>query len=159
MDPIDEEFIAYYQKVGKACGFDDLAATIFARLFLEPGEIAMSDLAEETGYSLASISNKLKILEHTGLISRRTKPGTRRVYISVNKGIMKVFIWQLQQVRSEQTQPAMADIPRIISRFENEDLPEEQKEKLATLKRYYDDMTKIDLVIDEIIKKLQADQA
>ena len=41
MDPINEEFIAYYQKVGKACDLGNPAATTFARLFPEPGKIAI----------------------------------------------------------------------------------------------------------------------
>lgn len=50
MDQIDREFINFYQRVGKAYGMDSLTSTIVARLFIEPGEVSIKELAEETGF-------------------------------------------------------------------------------------------------------------
>ncbi|WP_292484890.1 hypothetical protein [Methanohalobium sp.] len=61
MDSIDQGFIKFYQEVGKANSMDELPATLFARLFIEPDEIAMNELAEETRYTLASISSELPL--------------------------------------------------------------------------------------------------
>lgn len=71
MDSIDKAFIKFYREVGNANGMDELTSTLFARLFIEPDVIAMNELAEETGYSLASISNKIKFLEVSGYVVRK----------------------------------------------------------------------------------------
>jgi DNA-binding transcriptional regulator GbsR (MarR family) len=157
MDSIDQDFITFMQEVGKAQGMDSLAATIFARLFIEPGEIAMSDLAEETGYSLASISNKLKLLERTGFITRRTRPGTRKVYLSADKDTLKVFVWQLKQLQAVQARPVLEEIPRIVARYESEPLAEVQREKLRIMERYCEDMRLIDGMIADLIARLEGE--
>lgn len=68
MDQIDREFINFYQRVGKAYGMDSLTSTIVARLFIEPGEASIKKLAEEIGYSLASVSNKVRQLAPSGFM-------------------------------------------------------------------------------------------
>lgn len=155
MDSIDKDFIAFYQSVGKAYGMDSLASTIFARLFIEPGEIAMSELAEETGYSLASISNKLRMFELSGSVTRRTKPGTRKIYVSADKDILKVTLRQFQQFRVHHALPASVEIPHLLERYEKEDLDEQQQVKLEILRHYYEDMLKLDALILEMLDKLE----
>ncbi|KKH99975.1 hypothetical protein EO95_08470 [Methanosarcina sp. 1.H.T.1A.1] len=155
MDQIDREFINYYQRVGKAYGMDSLTATIVARLFIEPGEVSMKELAEETGYSLASVSNKIRQLEPSGFIVRGTKPGTRKVYVRANKDILRVAIGQLIRAQAGEIQPATIEIPRMIEHYQNEDLSEAQKEKIEILKRYHRDMLKLDNILEEVIEKLE----
>ncbi|MCQ1534204.1 MarR family transcriptional regulator [Methanosarcina sp. KYL-1] len=155
MDEIDREFIAFYQNVGKAYGMDSLMATIFARVYVEPGEMGMSELAEETGYSLASVSNKIRQLEPSGLITRNTKPGTRKVYVHSDKDILRIALGQLVRTRASETQPAAIEIPRMIERFEKEELSEKQQEKLEILRRYHRDMLKLDSLLEEMLEKLE----
>ena len=155
MDEIDRGFIDFYQNVGKAYGMDSLMAALFARVYIEPGEMGMSELAEETGYSLASVSNKIRQLEPSGLISRNTKPGTRKVYVHADKDILKIAMGQLLRTRANETQPAAIEIPRMIERFEKEELSEKQQEKLEILRRYHRDMLKLDSVLEEMLEKLE----
>ncbi len=155
MDDIDREFIDFYQNVGKAYGMDSLMATIFARVYIEPGEMGMSELAEETGYSLASVSNKIRQLEPSGLISRSTKPGTRKVYVHADKDILKIAQGQLLRTRANETQPATIEIPRMVERFEKDELSEKQQEKLEILRRYHRDMLKLDSLLEEMLEKLE----
>jgi len=155
MDEIDREFIDFYQNVGKAYGMDSLMAALFARVYIEPGEMGMSELAEETGYSLASVSNKIRQLEPSGLISRNTKPGTRKVYVHADKDILKIAHGQMLRARVNETQPAAIEVPRMIERFEMEELSEIQKEKLEILRRYHRDMLKLDSLLEEMLVKLE----
>lgn len=155
MDEIDREFIAFYQNVGKAYGMDSLMAALFARVYIEPGEMGMSELAEETGYSLASVSNKIRQLEPSGLISRNTKPGTRKVFVHADKDILKIAMGQLLRTRANETQPAAIEIPLMIERFEKEELSEKQQEKLGILRRYHRDMLKLDSLLEEMLDKLE----
>lgn len=158
MDKIDKAFIDFYKPIGKAYGMDDLTASIFARLFIEPGEISMSELAAETGYSLSSISNKVKLLEPTGFVTRQTKPGTRKVYLYTRKNILDILMWQLNRVRLNEIERAKTKIPPLVTHHDEKSLTDVQKEKIAILKQYHDDLMKFDDVLNEILEKLENDQ-
>jgi DNA-binding transcriptional regulator GbsR (MarR family) len=155
MDQIDREFISFYQRVGKAYGMDSLTSTIAARLFIEPGEVSIKELAEETGYSLASVSNKVRQLEPSGFIVKRTKPGTRKIYVRANKDILRVAIGQLIRTQAGEIQPAIIEIPHMIEQYQNEDLSDAQKEKIEILKRYHKDMLKLNIILEEMMEKLE----
>ncbi|MDD3042964.1 MAG: hypothetical protein PHW56_08485 [Methanosarcinaceae archaeon] len=155
MDSIDRDFIAFYQSVGKAYGMDTLTSTLFARLFIEPGEIGMSELAEETGYSLASVSNNIRKFELSGLVMKRTKPGTRKIYVEADKNVLKIAFRQFQQFREYQALPVSLEIPRLLEKYEKEELNERQRAKLEILKHYYKDMLKLDTLIEGMLEKLE----
>ncbi|WP_229387682.1 HTH domain-containing protein [Methanosarcina sp. DH2] len=155
MDQIDREFINFYQRVGKAYGMDSLTSTIVARLFIEPGEVSIKELAEETGYSLASVSNKVRQLEPSGFIVKRTKPGTRKIYVRADKDVLRVAIGQLIRTQAGEIQPVITEIPHMIEHYRNEDLSEVQQKKIEILKRYHKDMLKLDILLEEMISKLE----
>lgn len=155
MDSIDQDFIKFYQEVGKANGMDELTATLFARLFIEPDEIAMSELAEETGYSLASISNKIRFLEISGYVVRSKKPGTKKIYLYGRKEILDVVIEQISNVRTNEIKKAKSEIPSIIEHYNSENLNESQKQKITILRGYYNDLLKIDDIFEDMVKKIE----
>jgi DNA-binding transcriptional regulator GbsR (MarR family) len=74
MNGIEEDFMQFLSGMTKVFGTQDLMLKVFALLFIEPEEIAMDDIAKKTGYSLASISNTMKMLENIGGIKRIHKP-------------------------------------------------------------------------------------
>ena len=157
MTHLEEDFIRAFQTgIGGVGEKDALASWIFARLYIEPGEMAMAALAEEAGYSLASVSNKVRALEQSGCIVRRTRPGTRKVYVSAHKDITGVFMRQLEQIRRTQTLVMMRELPPMIERYEREDMSAEMAEKIALLRGMYEDMATIDGIITEMQERLAA---
>ena len=130
---------------------DALASWIYARLYIEPGEMAMAALAEEAGYSLASVSNKVRALEQAGCVVRRTRPGTRKVYVSAQKDVTGVFLRQLEQIRRTQTLVMMREIPPMIDRYAGGDMTEEMAETIALLRQMYEEMATIDGIITEMM--------
>ena len=154
---LDEDFIRTFQTgIGGVGGKDALASWIYARRYIEPGEMAMAALAEEAGYSLASVSNKVRALEQAGCVARRTRPGTRKVYVSAHKDITGVFLRQLEQIRHTQTLVMMREIPPMIDRYAKGDMPGEMAEKIALLRGMYEDMATIDGIITEMTGRLAA---
>jgi DNA-binding transcriptional regulator GbsR (MarR family) len=154
---LDEDFIRAFQTgIGGAGKQDALASWIYARLYIEPGEMTLAALAEEAGYSLASVSNKVRALEQAGCVVRRTRPGTRKVYVSAHKDITGVFMRQLEQIRRTQTLVMMREIPPMIERYAKGDMPREMAEKIALLRGMYEDMTTIDGIITEMTDRIAA---
>ncbi len=69
-------------------GFPSPFASMISELYFEPEPISMQDLANRIGYSLASISLKLKMFEYLGFISRKKKPGTSKVFLYMEKDLI-----------------------------------------------------------------------
>ncbi|WAI00206.1 hypothetical protein [Methanogenium organophilum] len=152
---LEDEFIRMFQTgIAGATEHDALSSWLMARLFIEPGEMAMADLAEEAGYSLASVSNKCQMLERTQRIVKRTRPGTRKIYLYAQKDLVATFMRQLEQLRHTQTRVVMKEIPTIIERYQTEDMPEELEERIAILQGMYDDMKEIDGIITDMLERL-----
>ena len=90
MDDITKSLGDYFAKILLVHGIKDSSlAILLAVLYLEPNEISMEDLAKKTGYSLASISIKLKSLEYFFMVKKYTKPKSKRVYVYMEKDFTK----------------------------------------------------------------------
>lgn len=148
MEDIDRRFLELYQKIGSMQGMNSLFIRIFSILYIEPEEISMDEVAEKTGYSLASISNSIKMLETMGLVRKSRHPGTKRIFLYMEKDfnkLIKVFMIKKQEniislVKSE--------VPSIIK--ESRPTSEKSKKKLKILENYYKQI----LGFEKIIKKM-----
>ncbi|MBM3200077.1 hypothetical protein FJZ53_03995 [Candidatus Woesearchaeota archaeon] len=153
MEKIDQEFVELMKHLVKIQGADDLTALITAKVFLEPSEVAMDDIAKDTGYSLASISNKTKLFEQAGIFKRVTKPGTKKVFFymekDVSKMIMNMFLTKVQVITI-----AKNKLPDIIKKYKAQSKTEKDKQKLKIIEHYYNDILKFDTIIQEFILKL-----
>jgi DNA-binding transcriptional regulator GbsR (MarR family) len=150
MDECDRAFVSYYKKVGRAYGMDELSSSIFALLFLSPEEISLEDLARETGYSLSSVSNKTRMLEMTGCITRVRKAGSKKVYFYSEKDIMKMTLQIMEKIGSAEVTAAKAEIPAIISQLKASGLSAGQKKKIKILQLYLKDLQKFDKLVQAL---------
>jgi DNA-binding transcriptional regulator GbsR (MarR family) len=150
MDECDRAFVTYYQKVGRAYGMDELSSSIFALLFLNPEDISLEDLARETGYSLSSVSNKTRMLEMTGCITRVRKAGSKKVFFFAEKDIMKMTFQMMEKIGSVEVTAARSEIPAIISRLKTPDMSNDQKKKIKILQDYLKGLQKFDKLIQEL---------
>lgn len=154
LDEIDKEFIEFYQTASRVQGADASLGTILAVLYLEPEEISMEDLAKKTGYSLASISNKIKMFEPAGFVKRIRKPGTKKVYLRAEKDVLEMMKKGLTMKQELVINLAKDRIPKIISKYKDKKLSEEQKKKLKIIDEYYKQMLKFEIIINEMLKKI-----
>ena len=74
MDEIPKQFIKVQKDMWKSFGLDDLSSEIFGIVYIMPENIPMDDLVELTGYSLSTISNKVKFLATIGIITKTRIP-------------------------------------------------------------------------------------
>ncbi len=84
MQIIDEDtFIEAMARVMGA-GMPPMAGRMWAYLAIcEPPERTAAEIAERLQASRGSVSTMARLLEHIGLVRRRTKPGDRREYFYV----------------------------------------------------------------------------
>ena len=155
METLDQQFTEFYRSIGRSYNFDDLTSLIFARLFIDPEEVAMEDLAKETGYSLASISNKLKILEAGHFIIRRTRPGTRKVYVYAPKDMLKIVMSALVQYQQGEIATVKSGIPHLLESLKGKKLGKREKAQVEILRKYYDDSLFVDGAVTKFIAELE----
>ena len=75
MEQLNNKIVELFQEMGRGQGMtDSLIMDLFARLYMSPEPVAMEDLAKQTGYSLASVSNKIKMLAPMMQIKKTRKP-------------------------------------------------------------------------------------
>jgi DNA-binding transcriptional regulator GbsR (MarR family) len=153
MENIEEEFAEFFKNVGKSYGLDDLPMNIFVVLYLEPGEISMDDIAKRTGYSLASVSNTMKLLENTLGVKRIRKPKTKKVFFYMEKDLFKLNIIKLEIARQKLINPAKEQMPDILLRFKKKAKTQIDKKKFAIVENYYKQV----IAFEEIIIKLKSD--
>ena len=149
------EFVAFFSRVTRAYGFNDLSSKVTATLYLEPGEIAMEDVAKKTGYSLASVSNTMKILENIGIVQRIKKPGTKRVFFYMEKNIIKLNIQKLRNAHENLTKPVKTDLPPIIKKYRNLVNDEKSKQKLQIIENYHTQVLQFERVLQHWIEELE----
>ncbi len=152
MAELDNKIIDLFQEMARGQGMaDSLLVIIFAKLYLEPEPIAMEDLAKETGYSLASICNKVNMLAGSMQIKKIRKPGTKKIYLYMEKDFLK--IWKEALIKKEKyvIKRAKEKLPPLIKEYKDKARSGIEKEKLKNLENYLNQILKLEKVINKMI--------
>lgn len=153
MSTIDSEFEKFCMVSSKGYGFDNLTAKIFSIIYLEPKEIALEEIAKRTGYSLASVSNKMKLLTPMGIAQRIKKPGSKKVYFYMEKDAIKLGKQFFENAYVSEIIPAKEMMPNIIEKFKDKKLSKIDKEKLSIIIKYHKQMLLIGNVFEKMLKE------
>ncbi len=143
-----DEFIELMTGIQRAKGLDELSSKLIGTLFIEPEEITLDELANRTGYSLSAVCTSMKSLERTGLAKRFKKPGSRKIYFSMEKEISSMLMEIVRRFENY-TLMLKSRIPGIIERYKL-DKSKSSKEELKILENYYKQL----LVFERIMKKI-----
>jgi DNA-binding transcriptional regulator GbsR (MarR family) len=155
MEKIEDEMMNVFSRLTSVFNLGDSAPRILAILYLEPGEIAMEELAEKAGYSLSSVSNKMKLFEATGIVERVKKPGTNKAYFMMEKNLLKMNIRKLDKMISNNIVPAKEILPRIIEKYSKKVKTNEDKEKLKIVENYYKQLKDFEKLLEKWKKDLE----
>lgn len=92
-DPEMERFLEGIGLIFEDGGLPRMAGRIFAYLLVcEPPEQSATDLARAVPASKGSISTMMRLLGHTGLVERLTRPGQRGTYYRVRTGALSQLL-------------------------------------------------------------------
>jgi len=156
MEELNKKIIKLFEEMGRGQGLNDsLLVEIFARLYFEPEPVAMEDLAKKTGYSLASISNKVNALGPVIGIQKIRKPGSKKIYISMEKDIMKIWKDALLKKQEYVINKVKSKVPEIIKEYKAKVKTEYDKRKLKNLENYYDQVIGFGRILDKILKEFE----
>ena len=145
-----KEFREIVYESCKAIGLDDFPSRLISVLQTEKEGISLGELTIITGYSLSNLSTTIKGMEDKQMVKKFKKPGSRKVYVVMDKNITSFFI-ELQKKRYQQSlKPSMKKIPEIIERYKDKN---EFEEELKMIQDYY---SQIKFLADETKKFIDA---
>lgn len=144
MNKPEEMFYEFGIRVFKSWGLDTLSAKLVCLLYIHNDKIAISDLAKHTGYSLASISNKLKKVETAGIIEKTKVPGSKKIYYFMENNIFKIFEKKMEISHRVEINPAKENIPFIIESYKGLKLTKEEKARKSIIENYYKQIVEFD---------------
>ena len=154
MISIEKEFLHFTHSICHTWGLDELSSKLFGILYLEPHEISIENLSKRTGYSLASISNKMRFLEEFGMAERLKKPGSKRVYYYLDKDYIKLTRKFFNKAYQTEILTIKKSIPALMDKFKKEKLNKHELEKFKIIESLYEQAIKIDEVYQDMIKNL-----
>jgi DNA-binding transcriptional regulator GbsR (MarR family) len=155
MNDIESQITNIGIEIFKGYGVDDLTARILSILNFEPDDISMEELAGRTGYSLASISLKMKNIESFWGIRRIQKPGSRKVYFRMEKNLLDAFTLQIKNGYEAELNIARNKISPLINRYRKEASTEEERKRLAIFENYQQQITSFEELIKFIYNKVE----
>lgn len=150
MSDIEEKIIDIGHEIFKGYGVDDITAQILSILNFEFNEISMEELAQRTGYSLASISLKVKNIEQFWSIKRISKPGSRKTYLYMEKNLIDAFATQIRNGFETELNIAKTKITPLIEAYKENATTHEQKIKLQTYENYLSQINTFEELIHKI---------
>lgn len=161
--PAEEELYREVVDLGIKSGAKTLFAKVNAILFLEPGPVPLEELAEKTGYSLASVSNAVKQLETFKHVRRVKQPGSKKIYVQGEKNVIKMLHEQISKSMDLTVRPMRDIMPRIISdlkkdlkdRHLSEEKQQDLKAKIAWYENYLDQNREIEAVFEKVHREFR----
>ncbi|MBU2561319.1 MAG: hypothetical protein KKD17_03400 [Nanoarchaeota archaeon] len=136
-------------------GLDQLSSRLVGMIFLDPKEISMEELAKRTGYSLASVSNKLKMLEMHQMVVRVRKPGTKKAFYFIEKDVHAIMRRKLNVIFDQFLGPARSSLPAMIEKCRKSRMSAEERQKIEIVQGYYSQLLEVEKVFEKIRKDLE----
>ena len=152
MQGFDQEIAEYFAEASKMQGFDESMGKIVSILFTEPEEITLEDLAEKTGYSLASVSNKVKLLAGMSFVRKESRPGSKRIYVHMDKDFIQVLKKHLTIKQEMLISLAKKRLPEIIGKYSESAKTDKDRQKIKIIEDYYKQVLKAEKIIAKVIE-------
>jgi len=155
MDEFDAAAMEFMAKLGRTYGLEELQSKVIGLLYIEPEDISMEEVADRTGYSLASISNTMRTLEAMGMVKRIKKPGTKRVFFYMEKNLAKLNVMKLNAVINNFIKPNKDILPALIERYRGRARDEKSKKKIMIVENYYKQLLEFEKITEGWVKDLE----
>lgn len=153
---MESEFEEFAITVFHQWGIDTPTCRLFAILYLESNEVSIDDLAKRTGYSLASVSNKMRLLLGSHVIRRIKKPGSKKVYYYGEKNLKKIFGLKIDKAILTEVEPAKAIIPNMLKKYAKAKLSVDGKKKYSVINNYYKQILQFEKFLIKMKKEFES---
>ena len=91
MDAIENRIYSTFASVASSIGFSEVHGRIIAALLVSGKQMSLDELTKKTGYSSASISLSLDLLELVGIVKRIKNTGDRKLYVKIEGDLLQAL--------------------------------------------------------------------
>lgn len=152
-DSLSKDFLEMVRELAPTSGLDHLSGTIIGILYLEPEELSLEELVQKTGYSKASISQKIKVLVTMGIIRRRNKPGSRKVYLYMEKNIFTIWKEQMKRHFMPEIRIMKKKIPELIEKYTKSAASPMQQKRIEILANYNMQIIQLEILLNKFYEE------
>ena len=156
MGAAEDEIFDVGTKMFMTWGLDMASSRLISVLLFTPGELSSQDLHRQTGYSLATIHNKLKMFESVGVVERISKPGTKKIYYFMEKDRLKLLTQKVEKVCTAEAAFCNDNMRPILAKYKNKKVSEKEKQMLTILDKFYSQSLKLGIYLKEFLKKMES---
>jgi len=149
MTGLEKEITEFGVKMFESFGLDTLTAKLVTVLYFSPKEVSMEELSKKTGYSLSSVSNKMRVLENV-FVERIKKPGTKKVYYYMEKNLIKINQRKIKAAYENTINPVKRFAPNVLKKYGSKKLSEEDKQRLDILAAYHQQVLKFEKMLEQL---------
>ncbi len=153
----EEDFVSLMSEMARRNGLGEVASRIVGTLYLEPQEICLEEISKRTGYSMAAVSTDMKLLVDTAMVSRISKPGSRKLYFFMEKDFTKMIKQALEKRCLINIPEAKQRLPLIIEQFRQNAAKSKDaaaKKKLEEIEQYYKTVLKFEKVFERMFREI-----
>ena len=98
---IFEKIHSTFSAVAASLGYNEVHGRILSALLIAEQSLSLQELCKSTGYSPASVSLSLDLLELVGIVKKVKKRGDRKLYAKLEgdllEGLRKALMFKLQK--------------------------------------------------------------
>lgn len=101
VNEVEEKIYTTFSSVVRSIGYNEVHARILSALLVAGRQLSLQELSKKTGYSLASLSLSLDLLELLGIIAKTKNKGDRKLYVRLSgdliEGLRKALLLKIQK--------------------------------------------------------------
>lgn len=139
---IKEKVYATFAATAASLGYSEVHGRIIAALLVADKPLALQEISKDTGYSLASISLSLDLLEVIGIVKKFKNPKDRKIYAKLDgdiiEGLRNALLFKIQK-----------EISSTLREFEkhkddtNQKMIHKLENEIRRLETYVDKLAKV----------------
>jgi len=155
MGEAEEEIYETGTKLFSTWGLDTPTAKAISILLFSPEPVSLGEIADKTGYSLATILNKIKLFEAIGVVQRIKRPGTKKVFYFMEKDRKKIIRAKMQKLFKQEMEFAQAHMPPLLKKYKGKKLSVKEKKMLAITQKFYTQSVELKKHLEEFLRNIE----
>ena len=156
MGSAEEEIFDIGTRMFMTWGLDMATSKIISVLLFSPGELSSQELSEKTGYSLATIHNKLKMFEAAAVVQKISKPGTKRIYYFMEKDRVKLLQQKIEKVCNAEEAFCNDNLLPLLEKYKGKKVCAKEKKMLAIMSKFYSQSQELRALLNEFMQKVSS---
>lgn len=150
----EEKIHSLFASLTTTLGYSEIHGRIIGAMLVEGKPLSMDELAGKTGYSLASVSLSLDLLEFFGVIKKFRIKGNRKIYIKIDGDLLNVLKTLLLIKIQKNIKNTFIEFEKYKSTNDKKVLRtiEIMEKEIIRLEKYINELAKVSIPKDDPIK-------